>query len=41
MHPSANLSTLFAVPEAPGWMMFAVAIVVAVLIARRTLAGRL
>ena len=41
MHLPAKLSTLFPMPEAPGWMMFLVALVVVVLIARRSLAGRL
>jgi hypothetical protein len=40
MHLSAPLSKLLAVPDAPGWMMFLVALVVVVLIARRSTAGR-
>lgn len=35
-----ELSTLLAFPEAPGWMMFLVGLVVVVLIARRSLASR-
>lgn len=40
MHLSTKLSTLLAFPEAPGWMMFLVGLVVVVLIAHRSIAGR-
>jgi hypothetical protein len=40
MHLSPQLSTLLAFPEAPAWMMFLVGLVVVVLIARRSIAGR-
>ena len=40
MHLAAKLSTLIAVPEAPGWAMFLVALVVIVLVARQRSASR-
>ncbi len=37
MHLPETLSVLLAVPDAPGWLMFVVALVVMFLVASRTL----
>ena len=40
MHLPEKLSTLLAVPDAPTWMMFLVALVMIVLVARRAIDRR-